>query len=256
MQSACLNCGKAPTIKAHLIPRVFCREVQKGKSHAANVLANGSFVVSQSGMWDAKILCGTCDKHIGCLEEYAHKVFSAVRTNGSHEIGSSKIIDNANPEKLLRFAAALLYKYSITTPEKGQIDLGPYQQVCREMAFTECAIPPEVDGFALRLVRKSGDSGVFAYRAPTPDDSHGVGMFRFMVGGMLIFVKLDEKPLPTTKLTPYSMRDSVGFVYIVAPATTFEEFYIPKDWVKSNSRLSDFLEKTTVKNREKEANSD
>ena len=127
MQKICKNCGASPTIKAHLIPRMFCRDVQIGKSHAAQVLPNDTFVVSQSGLWDSGILCAACDSKIGELENYANTVFSTIRNHGSSGSSSYKIVDGVNCSKLLRFCAAILYKFSVTRPEYGQIDIGIFK---------------------------------------------------------------------------------------------------------------------------------
>lgn len=51
----CNNCGSDALIKAHLIPRAFCVEVQTGKSHAASVTKNESFEVTQSGVWPREL---------------------------------------------------------------------------------------------------------------------------------------------------------------------------------------------------------
>lgn len=76
---ACIKCGKKETIKAHLIPKVFCREIQVGKMHAAGVINSNKFTPTQSGVFDKQILCAKCDGELGELENYAAKTFRIIR---------------------------------------------------------------------------------------------------------------------------------------------------------------------------------
>ena len=64
-----------------------------------------------------------------------------------------------------------------------------------------------------------------------------------MVGGIILFIKLDRKEFPDPKLKPHFLKKLDGFAYIVAPATIFEEFNIPNKLIESNVRLSSYLDK-------------
>ena len=163
---ACANCGDPDTIKAHLIPRVFCVEVQEGKSHAAQLAESGDYRISQSGIWDASILCANCDGKLGELEDYAHQVFKAVRNHPTGSTFQVEVIDDVDNERILRFCAGISYKYSLTDRAKGKIALGRYQEVCRRIALNGDDIPASFDAFIFRPIRFSNDSGLFAYRAP------------------------------------------------------------------------------------------
>lgn len=239
----CKNCGNDKTIRAHLIPKVFCKQIQLGNSHATQVGLNGDFKVSQSGLWDDSILCTECDNKLGALENYAHKVFSVIRTYGSEKPGASKAVDGVDCTVILRFCAALLYKFSITKPERGRIRLGRYQEMCRDTAFGNQSIPEEIDAFAFRPIRYARDAEVFAYRAPSPDRKHRINLYRFMIGGMLIFVKLDKRPFPDSRLRDYMLKGAKSFTYLIVPAQGLEEYRIPQRVIAENEGLSMYLDK-------------
>jgi hypothetical protein len=119
----CMKCGKARTIRAHLIPRVFCTEVQVGTSHATGVRVNGSFHPSQSGTFDPHILCALCDEQLGKLEGYVDKICGAIRRQSINQSFGIKTCSGADKNIVLRFCAGILWKYSIAAKQFGRIDL-------------------------------------------------------------------------------------------------------------------------------------
>lgn len=241
---ACKKCKNPITIEAHLIPRCFAIQVQTGKSHAAGVHPNNvKFNVSQSGIWDNKILCKECDGHLGDHENYALKISKLIRADGSQEISEKMVIENVDKKRMMRFCAGILYKYSLTTVENGKIDLGKYQEICQEIAFTDNEIPKCFDVFAIRLIRYSNDNEVFAYRSPSPDRKEGINYYRLFIGGILFFIKVDQKLIQVKQFKDVSLQNTDHFTYMVLPATMFEEYQQPKSMIEKNARLSKYLDK-------------
>lgn len=188
----CLICRSAETIRAHLIPRTFAAEVQVGKEHAV-VRDADEYLSTQSGIWDRDILCGDCDTRIGKLEGDAKKYLAALRADAAGKpLGLHRLAGIAGDD-IIRFLAALLWKYASTKPAFGRIELGPYKQVLEDIAFRGAPIPSSVNAIGFRLLRARGDDGVFAYRTPVPDKKDGVNAMQLMVGGVVFFVKLDRR---------------------------------------------------------------
>jgi len=241
----CSNCGSDALIKAHLIPRAFCVEVQTGKSHAASVTKDGNFVVNQSGVWDRNILCNKCDGRLGDYEQYAHRVAQEIRSSGSSTVGKTKIVAGVDNIKILRFCAGILYKYSLTTKANGRIDLGRYQEVLRTFIFDPSSpVPSELDALIVRPLRYDNDTGVFAYRAPAPDRQNGVNVFRMMMGGLIFIVQLDKRTLSDGLLSSMLIRGCAeGLPFATVAAADFEEFTTPRELAHSNERLSTYLDK-------------
>ncbi|EOG9063300.1 MULTISPECIES: hypothetical protein [Vibrio] len=239
----CLRCNEIKTIQAHLIPQVFCKEVQVGKGHATGVKEDGSFYFSQSGTFDKGILCADCDGLLGQLEEYAAKILKSIREHSKGLSFGPKIVEGVDKEKIVRFCAGVLWKYSITQEQYGKINLYGFQDDVKRIAYSEMDIPEWFDVAIFRLRIHAQDDGVFAYRAPLIDRKNRVRLYRFMVGGCLFFVKVHRKKMRDDVLTELWLGREDSFRFCIAPAQQFEEFKISKDLAFNSEKLSSFLDR-------------
>lgn len=248
----CANCNSAELIKAHLIPRVFAVEVLVGKSLVANVTSSDSFTSTQSGIWDKNILCGECDGVLGAYENYAYGVTQRIRAQKGINPWQQRTLSDIDTDKLLRFCAGILYKYSLTKPENGRIRLGRYQEVLRQYIFNPSeACPSELDALLIRPLRFADDDGVFAYRAPRDDRQDGLNCYRMLMGGVIFFVYLDARPTHLHSASSYFIKnysDNATFTTVAAQA--YEEFTIPAHLANSG-RLSDRLDRLEAQSRSK-----
>lgn len=242
----CVRCSEKKTIKAHLIPRVFCKEVQVGKGHATSIKEDESFHFSQSGTFDKGILCADCDGKLGQLEEYAAKVLASIRNNSKGLTFGPKVVEGVDKEKIARFCAGILWKYSITQAQYGKINLYGFQDDVKKIAYSEMAIPDWFDVAMLRLRTHSQDDGVFAYRAPLIDRKYCVRLYRFMLGGCLFFVKVHRKKMRDEVLSELWFSREDSFRFCIVPSELFEEFKIAKDVSFNSETLSSFLDKQDV----------
>lgn len=242
----CLVCGAAKTIKAHLIPRTFALEVQVGKAHAI-VRESGEYEDTQSGIWDRDILCGACDNEIGKLEGGAKQSLDALRAAAvGKPLGVHRLAGVAGDD-IIRFLAALLWKYASTKPALGRIKLGQYRAILEDISFRGAPIPSSVNAVGFRLLREQSDDGVFAYRAPKLDRNGGVNMVRLMVGGVVFCVKLDQRTPSDAVFREGGMAGQTDLPYWLAPAPMFEEFTQGRDLV-NRGKLSRFLERQEGRN--------
>ncbi|TDY02418.1 hypothetical protein [Thiohalophilus thiocyanatoxydans] len=245
----CSKCGEKNTIRAHLIPQVFCKEVQTGKSHATAVKTDGSFHPTQSGTFDKNILCATCDGELGRLEEYAAIVFANIRKGSINRGFGIKECHGIDKDKILRFCAGILWKYSITSEEYGKIDLYSYQDEIKKIAFGEIEIPSWFDVALVRLLIHKQDDEVFAYRAPLNLKKQNVRLYNFMLGGMVCLVKANKKKMNFgDELSKILLNQEGELRYLLAPAEVSEEYRLSKQLANESSRLSAFLDKqdTTI----------
>jgi hypothetical protein len=240
---SCVRCNENKTIKAHLIPQVFCKEVQVGKGHAAAVKEDGSFHFSQSGTFDKGILCADCDGILGQLEEYSARILKSIRENSKGLSFGPKIIYDVDKEKIARFCAGILWKYSITQEQYGKINLYGFQDDVRRVAYSEMDIPEWFDVALFRLRTHVQDDGVFAYRAPLIDRKNRVRLYRFMLGGCLFFVKIHRKKMRDDVLTELWLSFEDSFRFCIAPAELFEEYKVVRDLSFNSEKLSSFLDK-------------
>ena len=242
-EMTCLICSACPTIKSHLIPRVMATEVQVGKAHAFVLPSRPGYLESQSGLWDSSILCGHCDSSIGRFEESTAKAFVSLRNAGVGVQELKVVSAEQAPDVTLRFYAALLWKYAVARRELGKIDLGPYKSELQRVAFEGAPIPNFFDAVLMRLRLSPDDAGVFAYRAPKPDRKEGLNMYRVMVGGVLAFVKVDQRPWANPLFRGVALSNATTTRALVVAAQNFEEFKVSQDLAHGDSRVSAFLDK-------------
>lgn len=238
---SCLICGTISTIKSHLIPKTFAKEVQVGKAHA---LAKGpeGYDYTQSGIFEKDILCKDCDNNLGKFENIAVQAFRKIRASAKGAAVGQYFLAGSDGDDILRFSAGILWKYSVCSKENGRIDLGPYRDILRDIAFNQSSIPASIDALLFRLKTHNEDDGVFAYRTPRSDRKEGVNGYRLLVGGILIYIKIDKQTPKTHAYTLGSLRGKSNLPYVVVPAQRFEEFSMASKLVQGEP-LSSFLDK-------------
>lgn len=214
-----------------------------GKEFAAMVKESGDFSRTQSGVFDKNILCKDCDGKLGKNEKYAAEAFRLIRQKSVGNYHGPARLTNLDKEKILRFAAGILWKYSITQKEYGRIDLFGFQEDVKRIAYEEIAIPSWFDALLFRLKVHTQDDGVFAYRAPLPDKVNRVRIYRFMLGGILFFVKVHNKKMRIDPTQEYWLSQKEGLQYFIAPANKFEEYTSVKELAFNSPQLSSFLDK-------------
>jgi hypothetical protein len=221
----CLICGVSKTIDAHLIPRAFALEVtsKAGEKHAIAHPGQRRFHTTNTGAYDNSILCGGCDGLLGRHEGYVFNCLRQVRaqmTPAGQIVNAARICGNA----FVKFAAGVCWKYCVTRPEYGRIDIGPYVKILADTAFECTAIPDSLDATAIQL--QSGDGDVYFYRTPMPDRKDGVNVVRFCVGGFVFLLKIDKRPNPPSLPSECWLKGKSTASFAVAPAQLFEEWQL------------------------------
>jgi hypothetical protein len=129
---------------------------------------------------------------------------------------------------MVRFAAAIGWKFSATRKEFGRIDVGAYSEVLQEAAFSEKSIPSSLDVVLIRLFEFDGD--VYFYRNPKPDRHDDVNLVRFSVGGFLFFLKVDRRPNMRIFPSECWLRGRESGAFLMAPAEYFEESKLHREF--------------------------
>lgn len=125
-------------------------------------------------------------------------------------------------DTFVRFAAGIAWKHCVTKPAFLQIDIGPYANVLKQVAFDRLLIPDSVDVTAIFL--QDGSSDVYFYRTPKPDRQLQVNMVRFSVGGFVFFLKIDKRLNPNVPPPTCWLKGKTEGAFYVAPAEIFEEW--------------------------------
>jgi hypothetical protein len=246
-ESRCLVCGATPTIRAHLIPQAFSREVRGGDIKFALTSARATrFRPTQNGIFDPGILCQQCDNALGKNEKYTFEVLAGARRLTKARVGTHVVMEPVSGDRLIRFAAGLCWKYCVTQRPYGRIDAGPFADRLRDVAFVLSLIPPDIDLFMVHL--SGGGYEKHFYRAPLPDRYKSTNFIRFSVGGFVMFLKIDKRPNPNFSSSDIWMRGRHDVVFYTAPFDAFEEGQAVL--VNSrNSYLRKFLDSAAPKRR-------
>ncbi len=218
----CLHCGEPKTIEAHLIPKAFVMEVKvdRGEQHLLLHKRTPHPKVSHTGVYDSNILCGDCDNILGRYESYARDLFRKIRTQ-SFSAGKVISMEGVDGDMLVRFASGIAWKYAVTIPSRGRIDIGPYKDILRMVALSGGQIPNAIDVTIARIIELDGD--VYYYRTPIPDRKEGVNVVRFCLGGHLILLKIDKRPPGNWLPEDCWLRGRKKGAFVTLPAEYVEE---------------------------------
>lgn len=226
------------------MPKAMAQEVQTGKAHAVAIKPD-KYVYTQSGVFEREILCESCDNKLGHFENIAAKAFRIIRQDAKTLHYGEHTLKQVAGDDILRFAAGVLWKYSVASEKNGRIVLGAYQKILEDLSFHNSPIPSNVDAILFRLKTHETDDGVFAYRLPSPDRQELVNGYRLLIGGMLIFIKTDKQSPQNGALQRSSIRGNPDLPYIVMPAQNFEEYQLANE-LAHNGKLSSFLDKQDI----------
>jgi hypothetical protein len=245
--ASCLACGAKPTIRAHLIPQAFAREVREGDKNLALMIPK--FRLSQNGLFDDSILCQECDNRLGENEKYAFETFRYLRAATVSKLNTHIGVSPLSGDRLIRFAAGIGWKYCVTRPGYGRMNIGPYADVLKQAALGAGEIPPAIDMFMVRLKAIQFEERFF--RAPKPDRQFGINFIRLTLGAFLMLLKIDKRPNPAISLPEIWMRGRNEVVFPVLPMTMFEEGRWAVEGWKHDRKLAKFVLQPIIKEIER-----
>lgn len=237
--SKCIACGATPTIRAHLIPQAFARQIRDGdQTFALTKGMTTTFRPSQNGVFDESILCRECDNRLSANEKYAFETFNTLRKATTSKFNTHVRASPILGDRLIRFAAGISWKFCTTKPEYGRIDIGSYAEVLKKIALDEATIPTSIDMIMVRLKALQYEHHFF--RAPKPDRQHGVNFVRLTLGAFLMFLKIDKRKSPKISLPEIWLRGRSEVVFPVLPMDIFEEGRFIKEAWQQDERLLNF----------------
>ena len=213
--SACLVCGERPTIRAHLLPESFVREIfHKRKADEKHMIFHpetGRKKQSNTGRFERGILCAKCDGVLGRYEDSAFRLITRLRSiTVGRKLGTQSFINAgtypfrvAVVDEFVCFACGILWKYSLTpTDDPSHIEIGECQTLFENICWHDATIPEGVDVFIERdlfsFAAFTDPSQVYYYCSPSIGrrghrTSHDLAWFS--IGGFTIYVKLNQSGL-------------------------------------------------------------
>jgi hypothetical protein len=208
----CLVCRERPTIRAHLLPESFVREIfhqpKDDEKHMIVDPETGRKVPSNTGRFDRNILCADCDNVLGGYEDTGFRLLKRLRAvEIGQKDGTNSYIDEGTyrfsvevADEIIRFACGILWKYSsIPSGAPGYIDIGECRALFENICWRGVPVPAWVDAFIERdlftFAAFPDPEQVYYYCSPTVGrrgyrTNHNFAWFS--VGGFTIYVKLNQ----------------------------------------------------------------
>lgn len=200
---ACKNCGSTSTIKAHLIPASFCRDIKADGGAMAHISpARDGFLPTQSGLFDTDLTCHKCDNKIGLYEKY---VVELLRKLGAQAMVPGRQYGcDADIEMVRKFCASLIWKFSVTT-KADRIHLGDWEPILRRYVFNN-GKADHLDAVLIAHRHENPDALDF-YATPSLRKHGAARICTFYVGGFTFIVKLGKSPW-LADIKPTSLRNN------------------------------------------------
>ena len=206
--SSCRLClQNRKTIKAHSIPEAFFRELREDEQ-APRLVSGKKGVFTKDiriGVYDEQMLCEQCelkfsktdDYGIKCLLREFDKHFVPM-LDGGRLAGFESTGANADPDRLLRFFVAVLWRASKSAqPFYEKVDLGPYEAPALEcIASPDRAVSPVFDAVLARWRDNDERIPTTAMLNPMRERWSGVNAYRLYLGKLVAVVKVDSQPFP------------------------------------------------------------
>ena len=207
----CQVCKSRATINAHLIPKVFVKELSvRPGSNEVHILSRSDVdlkKVSRTGEQSRSLLCDVCD---GVLEKYEHDAYHllrelrAINLNVSNKSSFDLLegvykSDTPFNTDIIRFACGIIWKYaSLPATDLLRIDIGVSREFCKQAAFDKGIISEQIGVCIIRdLFSAFVGRPQEVFYVATPALGH-IGYSSlvpaawFVVGGFTIYVKLGK----------------------------------------------------------------
>lgn len=197
----CVVCGDTATVKSHLIPRAIFHDMKRPhRPFVGNTRRGSGYVELQSGYLDKGILCAIHEALLGPPDNYGVlfcRSFIRQLAEGVPDVR----VPNPKPDLLVKFASACIWR-TATSRTQGNPSrwLGPYAQKIEKSLFGDVEFRP------LLLVSRQ------SYRSATGEplnlgalphryEELGIHFWRFIAGGLIFDLKLDNRSTPPAMRT-------------------------------------------------------
>jgi len=191
------RCTHTNLIEAHVVPRGFAKDVRGAHTHNLLISLEKMSEI-QLGIYDADILCASCDGKLGDLDDYAVGICfpseHTIRPDGLFEMLK------VDGDKFATFILSVLWRASITSRrEFAKVALGAYEDDARDVIFgaKPLSAMPEYQLLVGRYRRSPA-----SYTMPAKMTTALIGWY-LALGGFRILASLDP-----TQLLPRSHRPS------------------------------------------------
>ena len=191
-------CNKESQLKkSHIIPE-FLYSSMYDEKHRFHVLS--SFKATKNAKLQKGIreplLCEECENKLSKYERYISLVFTGATPIKSTRDGGLIIVEGLDYKKFKLFALSVLWRASVSTlPFFTQVNLGPHEEVIRQMIHNEEPGEIEAYPFMLSPVVFENEVQTDLIIQPSWARLQGLYSYRFVFGGIVwVYVVSSQKP--------------------------------------------------------------
>ena len=216
---ACVVCGGGPTVKSHLIPRAIFHDMKRPDNPFIGNRRDGTgYVDLQSGFLDRSLLCAAHEAMLGTADKYGVELCRSFLQQVAAGADYPRVA-NPKPELLVDFAKACVWRSAASrtagVPSKW---LGPYARRIEDSIFGTTVFRPLL--LVSRLAYVNGNGEKLNMGAPPHRyQEEGINFWRFIAGGLIFDLKLDNRSAPPAMRT--------------LDAINIEEFLLEEDFPRS-----------------------
>jgi hypothetical protein len=209
VSGTCVVCGQSPTVRSHLFPRALIHRIRGAEKHVIEGDRDRAGVrLTQGGLWDDQLLCEVHEASLGAADDYAIRLSRRFEKSGTiAPSGTSYRLGNPQPELLLRFAYATIWRHVVSKHGASHaLDLGPYRRKIEEYLFNGASLALEAIVGRSNVVDPHGNP-IEVGIAPYKSKLYGWTIWLFTIGGFDFYIKTDQRPFPKA-WQPFLVNDN------------------------------------------------
>lgn len=148
--------------------------------------------ISQSGKFDADLLCHDCERSLAASDDYAvrwSRTFDAKAKPGPNDALWS--VANPKPDLLVKFAASVIWRSAMAPTHGDGIELGPWDFLLGDFIFRHGRFRPKV--VVIRSNWRIGDEGPAKVVVGCTRLKSSHRTYHFEAGGFRWLVRLDDR---------------------------------------------------------------
>jgi hypothetical protein len=199
---SCKLCGlNAKLVKAHIIPKSFW-EIQVGQPLQMLTNIQGEFPRrSNIGVYDNTIICQACERSFSNYDNHSAKVFLSKNSRLKpirDAMGNllALLAENIDYSLMKLFDVSVLWRAAASSHrffEKVQIGTKFFEQARRMLVDRN---PGDAQEFGMFFARWKADEHEPILMDPFRERFGGVNFYRFYLGRVLIYIKVDQRKVP------------------------------------------------------------
>ena len=220
----------------HVFPRAMMFRIRGTEKHlVAGDRHRKGVRFRQSGLWDDRVVCELHEKMFGTADDYAIELCRRIGEARQTPGGSAYEIANPNPNLLVRFACATVWRQTVSGDGRElDLDLGPYRQILESYLFSDRPAPIQALIGRSNLTGPDGrpiEIAIAPYRRRLMDWH----VWHFTMGPLSVFLKTDKRPFPAS-WTPYLANDNDPLTLIGMDARRVDQIPILQPILRSMFR--------------------